>query len=59
MSDRIVRAITKDGFIKAAAITSAGIAERARLIHKTLPTATAALGRVLTAASNDGQHAEG
>ena len=51
MSDRIVRAITKDGFIKAAAITSAGIAERARLIHKTLPTATAALGRVLTAAS--------
>lgn len=51
MSDHIVRAMTKDGFVKATAITSAGIVERARQIHKTLPTATAALGRVLTAAS--------
>lgn len=49
--DYIVRAMTKDGFVKAAAITSAGIVERARCIHKTTPTATAALGRVLTAAS--------
>lgn len=49
--DYIVRAMTKDGFVKAAAITSAGIVERARCIHKMTPTATAALGRVLTAAS--------
>ena len=33
--DYIVRAMTKDGFVKAAAITSAGIVERARCIHKT------------------------
>lgn len=51
MQDYIVRAITKDGFVKAMAITSTGIVERARTIHKTTPTATAALGRVLTAAS--------
>ncbi len=49
--DQIVRAITEDGFVKAAAITSTGIVERARQIHKTLPTATAALGRTLSAAS--------
>lgn len=51
MSDQIVRAITGDGFVKATAITSTAIVERARQIHKTFPTATAALGRVLTAAS--------
>jgi molecular chaperone Hsp33 len=51
MNDEIVRAMTKDGFVKAVGITSTGIVERARQIHKTLPTATAALGRLLTAAS--------
>ena len=51
MSDQIVRAISADGYLKAVAITSKGIVERARQIHKTLPTATAALGRVLTACS--------
>ena len=51
MQDHIVRAITKDGFLKATAICSTGIAEHARQIHHTTPTATAALGRVLTAAS--------
>ncbi len=49
--DHIVRAITKDGFVKAMAISSTNLVERARNIHKTTPTATAALGRVLTAAS--------
>ena len=51
MHDHIVRAITADGFVKAMAIASTYLVERARSIHHTTPTATAALGRVLTAAS--------
>ena len=51
MSDQILRAMTVDGFVKAAAINSRNIVERARQIHRTTPTATAALGRTLTAAS--------
>lgn len=47
----LVRAMTKDGFVKAVAVTTTDIVERARQIHKTLPTATAALGRLLSAAS--------
>lgn len=51
MSDRIVRAISADGFVKAAAVTTRSLTERARNIHHTLPVATAALGRALAAAS--------
>lgn len=51
MTDHIVRAMTADGFVKAVAIRSTESVERARNIHKTLPTATAALGRALSAAS--------
>ncbi|MBR2781900.1 MAG: Hsp33 family molecular chaperone HslO [Oscillospiraceae bacterium] len=51
MSDQIVRAITKDGFVKASAISSREIVERARQIHHCLPMATAALGRTLSACS--------
>ena len=47
----LVRAMTRDGFVKAVAVTTKDIVERARQIHKTLPTATAALGRLLSAAS--------
>lgn len=47
----LVRAMTKDGFVKAVAVSTTDIVERARQIHKTLPTATAALGRLLSAAS--------
>ena len=47
----LVRAMTKDGFVKAVAVTTTDMVERARQIHKTLPTATAALGRLLSAAS--------
>ena len=51
MADRIVRAISADGLVQAAAICSRDLTERARQIHKTLPVATAALGRALAAAS--------
>ncbi len=50
MADEIIRAITGDGLIQAAAITGRDIVERARNIHTTLPVATAALGRALLAA---------
>ena len=51
MKDYIVRAMTADGFVKAMARSPTRLVARARNIHKTTPTATAALGRVLTAAS--------
>lgn len=51
MTNEIVRAITKDGLVKAVSITGRDLAERARSIHKLLPMATAALGRTLMAAS--------
>ena len=51
MKDYIVRAITSDGWVKAMAITSTAMVETARQMHKTTPTATAALGRVLTVTS--------
>ena len=51
MADRIVRAISTDGMVQAAAICSRDLTEHARQIHKTLPVATAALGRTLAAAS--------
>ena len=51
MTDQIIRAMTKGGLVNAVAITSKGIVERARQIHKLFPTATAALGRLLSAAS--------
>ena len=51
MTDEIVRAITGDGLVKAAAVTGRDIVERARSIHRLLPMATAALGRTLMGAS--------
>ena len=57
--DRLVRAITADGMVKATAITSRALTERARQIHKTLPVATAALGRTLAAASMMGNALKG
>ena len=45
----ILRAMTTDGWVKAVAINSKNIVERARQIHNTTPTATAALGRTLSA----------
>ena len=51
MSDQLIRAISKDGCVKATAVSTRDLTERARQIHKTLPVATAALGRTLAAAS--------
>ena len=49
--DHIIRAMSKDGFVKAVAVVSTDLVERARNIHHTTAVATAALGRVLSAAS--------
>ena len=51
MSDKRIRAIAKDAAIQITAVTSIETVERARQIHQTLPTATAALGSVLTICS--------
>lgn len=58
-NDRIVRAISSDGLVQAAAVCSRGLVERARTIHRTTPTATAALGRALSAASLMGNALKG
>ena len=49
--DQLVRAITSDGMVKAVAVSTRELTERARQIHTTLPVATAALGRALAGAS--------
>ena len=49
--DEIIRAVTGDGYVKISCITARGIVERARQIHGLAPTAAAALGRTLCAAS--------
>ena len=49
--DQLVRAITAGGAVKAVAVTTRELTERARNIQRSLPAATAALGRTLAAAS--------
>ena len=51
MSDQLIRAISQDGLIKVSAVSTRDLTERARQIHKTLPVATAGLGRLLAGAS--------
>ena len=51
MNDYLVRGMTMDGFVKVVAIRSTEMVRRGAQIHKTTPNATAAFGRVLTAAS--------
>lgn len=51
MKDRRIRAITADSAIQITVVSSKQTVERARQIHKTMPTATAALGRALTICS--------
>ncbi len=59
MSDRLIRAISADGLVKAVAVSTRDLTERARQIHRTLPVATAALGRALAAASMMGNALKG
>lgn len=47
MADQIIRVLARDAQLKASVITARDMVERARQIHRTLPTATAALGRAL------------
>ncbi len=51
MKDYIIRATAADNQIRGFAITSKFLVEQARIYHNTSPVATAALGRLLTAAS--------
>lgn len=51
MSDTLIRGMTEDGFVKVVAVETTELTEHMRNIHKTLPLATAALGRSLAAAS--------
>ena len=51
MKDFLIRGMTGDGFVKITAVQTTAMVERMRQIHKTLPLATAALGRTLTAVS--------
>ncbi len=55
----IVRIITTDGLVMASAITGTDLVARAREIHHTSPTATAALGRSLMACSMMGNQLKG
>ena len=49
--DRRIRAIAADAAIQITVVQTTGMVERARNIHKTLPLATAALGRTMTITS--------
>ena len=49
--DKIIRCITSDGAVMVSAIDSTDIVYTASVVHKTSPVASAALGRLLSAAS--------
>ncbi|NLY77830.1 MAG: Hsp33 family molecular chaperone HslO [Tissierellia bacterium] len=51
MKDYIIRGIDKNGSIRFFVASTTNLVEEARKIHNTSPTATAALGRALTAAA--------
>lgn len=50
MADRLARMLSADGSVRGLAAVTTDLVEEARVRHGTLPTATAALGRTLTAA---------
>ncbi|MBQ7032568.1 MAG: Hsp33 family molecular chaperone HslO [Clostridia bacterium] len=49
MKDYIIRAVTADGAVRASAAVTTAMVNEAQKIHSTSPTATAAIGRLLTA----------
>ncbi len=57
--DKLVRAMTAGGAVKAVAVTTRSLTEQARNMQKTLPVATAALGRALAAAAMMGNALKG
>ena len=59
MNDCLVRAISADGTVKATAVYTRNLTERARTIHNTTPLATAALGRALAGVSMMGNALKG
>lgn len=59
MSDYIVRATAANDQIRAFAITSREMVEKARQLHETSPVATAAFGRLLTGAAMMGSMMKG
>ncbi len=59
MNDTLVRAMSKDGMVKATAVYTRALTERARQIHYTSPVATAALGRALAGVSMMGNALKG
>lgn len=59
MKDYIVNAITSCGSIRVIAAASTNLCEKAREIHNFSPTATAAVGRALTAAAMIGSTLKG
>lgn len=56
---RLLRLITKDGAVMASVVDTTDIVNRAEQIHKTSAVVTAALGRLLTAASMMGNMLKG
>jgi len=50
VADALARTLTADGAVRGLAAVTTELVEEARIRHGTLPTATAALGRALTAA---------
>jgi len=57
--DKLIRAISEDGRVKLSAVSLKDTVEHARQIHRTLPVATAALGRSMAAASMMGAMLKG
>ena len=55
MSDQLVRAISKDGFVKAAAVSTRELTERARQIHHDVPGGHGGAGPSAGGGLHDGQ----
>ena len=50
MKDLLTKAVTRNGYIRIYAVNTKNIVQAAQTYHKTLPLATAALGRLITGA---------